>query len=190
MEAGHCPEREGEHEESERLGERNGGIGGSKRTERSEPERGMARPGGELRRRDAGRKAGKEKATGEFEEDLQDGRGKVVFHPEKLEAEGEEEGIAGQAYQARNQLPVGTGEGIAAVEEETLSEVAVEERISVDLEEVFQHPKTEYETGHEGRNEAERRGKLEAQGSTRGRGRPWPRRQLTLEGGFHTIRNV
>ena len=51
----------------------------------------MACGGSEPGRRNAGCKASQQQAAGEFEDDLYDGGGIVVFHPEELEAESKEE---------------------------------------------------------------------------------------------------
>ena len=73
----------------------------------------------------------------------------VVFHSEEAEAEGEEEGIAGKADEGGNQLLRCDREGIATVEQDVFGQVAVDERIAIDLEEIFQHPKAQDEAGCE-----------------------------------------
>ena len=51
----------------------------------------MAGAGGQMGRGYAGGEGGQEQATGEFEEDLEESGGIVVFDSERAEAEGEEE---------------------------------------------------------------------------------------------------
>ena len=95
VEAGGGPEREGQGDEGWRFRKGRGGVGGGEGTERRKPERGKPCARCEAGRGDAGGEVGQEKAAHQFEKDLQNGGREVVFHAEKLEADGEKNGVAG-----------------------------------------------------------------------------------------------
>jgi hypothetical protein len=77
------------------------------------------------------------------------------------------------------------------VEQEIFGQIAVEKRIAVDLEEVFEHPEAESQAGSERRGYGERgASKAGRPGRLRSGRRETGWGQLTPESGFHTIRNV
>ncbi len=84
------------------------------------------------------------------------GGGIVVLHAEKLEAEGQKEGIAGEADEGGEHFAACPGQCVAAVEQQVFCQVAVDERVAIDLEEIFEHPKAQDEAGGKGERAAER----------------------------------
>ena len=141
----------------------------------------MRGTGLEFDRGNAAGEASQEEAAEQVEGNLHEGRGGVVFHAEEAETEGEEQWIAGQTNEGGVQLPSRQRICIAAMEEEILCQVAIDQRVAFNVKEVVEHPQSKRKTGSKGQNEGER-------GIETGRGARMP--GLTGGGGFHTIRTV
>ena len=141
----------------------------------------MRGAGLEFDRGNAPGEASQEEAAEQVEGDLHKGRGGVVFHAEEAETEGEEQRVTGETNEGGVQFPAPQRLCIAAMEEEILCHVAIDQRVAVNVKEVVEHPQTERKTGSKGQNKGKRG--IET-------GRDVPMRGLTGGGGFHTIRTV
>jgi len=149
-EAGHRPEGKGDHEERGSLRERDHRIRGGEGTEGRQPERGERSARLERGGRDAARKVRQEQAAEQLEDDLDAGRGKVVFHSEKPEAESQKERIAGQADEGWIYVSASTVEGIAAEQQYVPGQSAVDEGVTIDLKEVFERKEAQCQSGGQG----------------------------------------
>ncbi len=186
METGQCPHRQGKRKESRRLSKRSRSIRSCKGAKRRQPKRDDARAGGLFGRRNPACELRQQQAPHKLKRNLHQGRGIVLLHSEKPEAERQKKRVSGQPDQSGSQLPVRRGKSVAAVQQQVFCQRPINQRVSIDLKEILQHPKAHDEARRERRRGNQRGAKTTA----RLRRRELRSPQLTLRVGFHTIRNV
>ena len=147
-----CVEGQGDAEEGEGFGEGGGGVVGGEGAEGGEPEDGH---GGAVVRR-GGRRGRRVLAAEQVYGGLDVHDGVVMLHAEEAEADGEEDGVAGEADDGGAGRWTGSAgaevaEAVDAVLQPVFGDVAVDECVAGDARDVVDVPETEDEVRTPGR---------------------------------------